>query len=104
VLAADITLHHHQRGSNISVMPDLPRARTAWILGIFLLCIGALFHSYGVAWATAEITTPLSSTGNMPVPDFPLEHLFEDTGIGMMAFGGIAFTLGLVAWIYPVRR
>ena len=72
-------------------------------MGVMLVCIGALFHSHAESWATSIVATNLSSDGKMAVVDYSLKGLFQDGGIAMMGFGAIAFTLGIVGWIYPPR-
>ena len=84
-------------------MASFPKVRTLWVLGVMLVCVGALFHSHAEEWATHEIATTLSSNGRLAVIDYPLDRLFEDMGIAMMGFGAIAFTLGLIGWLYPPR-
>jgi hypothetical protein len=82
-------------------MTSFPKVRTLWILGVMLVCIGALFHSHAESWATSIVATNLSSDGKMLVVDYPLDHLFQDSGIAMMGLGAIAFTLGVIGWLYP---
>jgi len=84
-------------------MIGFAKVRTLWILGVMLVCFGALFHAYSENWATSIIATSLSSNGKMAVVDYPLAHLFGDSGIAMMGLGGIAFTLGIIGWLYPPR-
>jgi hypothetical protein len=82
-------------------MTSLPKVRVLWILGVMLVCIGALFHSHADRWSTYEVTTNLTSTGKMDETDYPLDNLFVDAGIAMRALGGIAFTVGIIGWLYP---
>jgi hypothetical protein len=84
-------------------MIGLAKVRTLWILGVMLVCLGALIHSHADSWATYVVTTTLSSSGKMEVVDYPLDYLFVDMGLAMMALGGIAFTLGIIGWLYPSR-
>ena len=84
-------------------MTSFPKVRTLWILGVMLVCCGALFHSHVESWATREIATTLTTTGKIMAIDYPLDHLFEDAGIAMMGLGAITFTLGIVGWLYPPR-
>jgi hypothetical protein len=85
-------------------MIGFAKVRTLWILGLMLVCSGALFHSHAESWATSVVTTNLSSSGKMAVVDYPLDNLFEDSGIAMMGLGAITFTLGIVGWLYPPRH
>jgi hypothetical protein len=82
-------------------MTSLPKVRVLWILGVMLVCIGALFHSHAETWAVSVVNdTPMGKVGTL---NYPLDYLFADTGIAMMAMGGIAFTLGIIGWLYPPR-
>jgi hypothetical protein len=78
-------------------MTSWPKVRVLWILGVMLVCIGALFHSHAESWATYDVSPTQGAI------DYPLKNLFEDAGIAMMALGAIAFTLGIVGWLYPPR-
>lgn len=82
-------------------MMSFPKVRTLWVLGVMLVCCGALFHSHAESWAISTVATNLSSTGKMGVLDYSLKGLFQDVGIAMMALGAISFTMGLIGWLYP---
>ena len=84
-------------------MTSLPKVRTLWILGVMLVCLGALFHSHAESWATSVFSPDYAPTQKIGVVDYPLKNLFQDGGIAIMGFGAIAFTVGLVGWVYPAR-
>jgi hypothetical protein len=84
-----------------SKMTSLPKVRVLWILGVMLVCIGALFHSHAESWAVSVSVVNDTPMGKVGTLDYPLDYLFADSGIAMMAMGGIAFTLGIIGWLYP---
>ena len=99
-----MSLRAHERklyrafsASYLQAMTGLPKVRVLWIFGVMLVCIGALFHSHAESWAFYDVSATQAAV------NYPLKNLFEDTGIAMMAMGGIAFTLGIIGWLYPPR-
>jgi hypothetical protein len=84
-------------------MSNIPKCRVLWIMGIVLICIGALVHSHADSWATGPYPPSIDPTGKTMYVDTSESQLYEDIGIAMMALGGIAFIFGLVSWVYPPR-
>jgi hypothetical protein len=98
------TLEPDDRLAETTRMDSVPKCRALWILGVLLVCAEAWVHSHADSWATFPYPPSIDPTGKAMYVDEPASHLYQDSGIAMMILGGIAFTLGLAAWIYPPRQ
>jgi hypothetical protein len=55
--------------SHHAVMTGFPKVRTLWILGVMLVCCGALFHSHAESWATSVIAPDYAPTQRIGIVD-----------------------------------